>query len=134
MRLGRVFFKEKNMIEIIAFDEPNIIGFRLDGKLDNDGYNRMVAEIQQALNNNDKIRIYAEVEKFGGMSLEKFFENFKVKFGFFKELDKFEKEAIVSDKQWLASMTKLSDKLFPSVEVRYFSFENKADALAWVKD
>jgi hypothetical protein len=48
-------------------------------------------------------------------------------------LDKFEKEAIVSDKQWLETMIKLSDKLFPSVEVRYFSFENKADALAWVK-
>ncbi len=121
------------MIEIINFDEPNIIGFRLDSKIDNDGYDRAVTEIQQALDNNDKISIYAEVEKFGGLSIEKFFENFKVKFGFLKELDKFEKEAIVSDKQWLETMIKLSDKLFPSVEVRYFSFEDKEDALAWVK-
>ena len=121
------------MIEIIHFDKPNVIGFRLDGKIDDDGYDRAIAKIQQALDNNDKISIYAEVEKFGGLSIEKFFENFKVKFGFLKELDKFEKEAIVSDKQWLETMIKLSDKLFPSVEVRYFSFENKADALAWVK-
>ena len=122
------------MIEIIPFDEPNVVGFRLDGKIDDDGYDQAVAEIEQALEKNDKISIYAEVEKFGGMSLEKFFENFKVKFGFFRELDRFEKEAIVSDKQWLERMIKLSDKLFPSVEVRYFSFENKADALAWVKN
>jgi len=121
------------MIEIINFDEPDIIGFRLDGKIDDAGYDGAVAKIQQALDNNHKISIYAEVEKFGGMSIDKFFENFKVKFDFLKELDKFEKEAIVSDKQWLASMIKLSDKLFPSVEVRYFSFENKADALAWVR-
>lgn len=122
------------MIEIIPFDEPNIIGFRLDGKIDDESYDQAVAEIQQALDNNDNISIYAEVEKFGGMSIEKFFDNFKVKFGFLKELDKFEKEAIVSDKQWLESMIKLSDKLFPSVEVRYFSFENKDDALAWIKN
>ena len=122
------------MIEIIPFDESNVVGFRLDGRIDDVDYDQTVAEIQQALDNNKKIRIYAEVENFGGMSVEKFFENFKVKFGFFKELDRFEKEAIVSDKQWLASIIKLSDKLFPSVEVRYFSSENKADALAWVKN
>ena len=121
------------MIEIIPFDEPNIIGFRLDGKIDDDGYNRAVAEIQQALDNNHKIRIYAEVEKFGGMSLEKFFENFKVKFGFLDEFDKFVKGAVVSDKRSLQSMIKLSDKLFPSVKVRYFSYDDRQNALAWVK-
>lgn len=121
------------MIEIIPFDEPDIIGFRLDGKIDDAGYDQAVAEIQQAIANNNKISIYAEVVKFGGMSIETFFENFKIKFGFLKELDKFEKEAIVSDKQWLESMIKLSDKLFASVEVRYFPFEDKEDALTWVK-
>jgi hypothetical protein len=122
------------MIETIRFDEPNVVGLRLDGKIDNDSYDRTIAEIQNALDNNDKIRIYAEVVKFGGISVEKFFENFKVKFGFFKELDKFEKEAIVSDKQWIEGLVKAGDKLFPSVEVRYFSFDDKEDALAWVKD
>jgi hypothetical protein len=122
------------MIKILPFDEPNIIGFRLGGQIDDAGYDQAVAEIQQALDNNNKIRIYAEVEKFGGMTPEKFFENFKVKFGFFKELNKFEKEAIVSNKQWLASMTKLSDRLFPSVEVRYFPFEDKDEALTWIKN
>ena len=121
------------MIEIIPFDEPNVIGFRLDGKIDDDSYDRVVVEIQQALDNNDKIRIYAEVKKFGEMSIEKFFENFKVKFGFFQELDKFEKEAIVSEKKWIETLVKVSDPLFPSVEVRYFSFEEKDQALTWVK-
>jgi hypothetical protein len=59
------------MIKIIPFEEPNIIGFRLDGKIDVAGYDQAVAKIQQALDSNDRISIYAEVEKFGGMSIEK---------------------------------------------------------------
>ncbi len=51
----------------------------------------------------------------------------------FKELDKFEKEAIVSDKKWLETWIKIGDKLFPSVEVKYFPTEEKEEALVWVK-
>ena len=82
------------MIEIIPFDESNVVGFRLDGRIDDVDYDQTVAEIQQALDNNKKIRINAEVENFGGMSVEKFFENFKVKFGFFKELDRFTRKTL----------------------------------------
>lgn len=61
------------------------------------------------------------------------FENLKVKSQLFRQLEKFEKEAIVSDKRWIETLVKISDKLFPSVEVRYFTFDEQADALAWVR-
>ena len=122
------------MIEIIPFEESNIIGFRLDGKIDDESFNQTVTGIQAALENNQKIRIYAEVEKLGGMSLETFFENLKAKIEFLGELEKFEREAVVSDKSWVETLVKISDKLFPSVDVKHFSFDEKNDALAWIKN
>ncbi len=51
------------MIELIPFEEPNVVGFRLDGKMDDDSYHQAIAAIDDALKTNDKIRIYAEVVK-----------------------------------------------------------------------
>ena len=89
------------MIEIVPFEEAHIVGFRLKGKIDDDSYNTAIAAIDAALANNDTINIYAEVVSIGGMSVDVFFENIKVKFNYMKQLDKFDKEAIVTDKQWL---------------------------------
>ena len=92
---------------------------------------------QQILNYIDvpSIDEYAsKVEKLGGMSLETFFENLKAKIEFLGELEKFEREAVVSDKSWVETLVKISDKLFPSVDVKHFSFDEKNDALAWIKN
>ena len=121
------------MIEIIPFDEGNIVGFKLAGKIDDQSYHNAVNAINAALENNNKIRIYAEVVSIGGMSLDAFFDNIKTKFGYFRELDRFEKEAVVSDKKWIESLVGISDAIFRSVEVRHFSFEETEEALDWVK-
>ena len=59
------------------------------------------------------------------------FDLFIVKIEFFGELEKFEKEAVVSDKSWMETVVKISDKIFPSVDVKHFSFDEKDDALVW---
>ena len=120
------------MIELISFEEPNIVGFRLDGKIDEESFDKAVAAIEEVLANNERIRIYAEVKSLGGMSLETFFENLKFKSQLFRQLEKFEKEAIVSDRGWIEKLVKVSDKLFPSVDVKYFGFDEKEEALAWI--
>jgi hypothetical protein len=122
------------MIDLIQFEEPNIVGFRLDGQIDEESFHNAVAAIEDALANNEGIRVYAEVKRVGGMPLETFFENLKVKSQLFRQLEKFEKEAVVSDKSWVETLVKVSDRLFPSVEVRYFTFDEQEKALAWVTD
>lgn len=121
------------MIEIIPFEEANIVGLKLAGKIDEESYNTAINAINMALEKNPKIRIYAEVVSIGGMSLETFFENIRVKFQYFRELDRFEKEAVVSDKKWLEPLVDISDAIFRSVDVKYFPFENKKEALEWIR-
>ena len=67
------------------------------------------------------------------MSIETFFENLKFKFQLLGELNRFEKEAIVTDKGWVENAAKVANSLFPGIEVRRFSFDEKDRALAWIK-
>lgn len=120
------------MIDPIPFEAPNVIGFKVNGSIDDEGFRQAVNEIETALKNDQPVRVYAEVEALGGLSIDTFFENLKFKFQLFGQLDRFEKEAIVSDKRWIETLTKAGDKLFPSIEVKYFSFAQKDEALAWI--
>ena len=121
------------MIEIIRFEEPNVIGFRVDGKIDDDSFKKAMESINAALGHAQKLSVYAEVKSLGGMSIETFFENLKFKFQILGELDRFDKEAVVTDKRWLETVTKVVDKLFPSIEVRCYPFDDRDKALAWIK-
>ena len=116
-----------------SFQEANIIGLKLDGAIDDEAFDAAIAAINHALDNNEKIRIYAEVTSIGGMSLETFFENIKVKSRLLRQVSQFEKEAIVSDKKWIETLIPIADKLFPTVEVRHFSFDEITEAQAWIR-
>ncbi|MBE9167225.1 STAS/SEC14 domain-containing protein [Pleurocapsales cyanobacterium LEGE 06147] len=39
---------------------------------------------------------------------------------------------MVSEKGWLEKLASVSDKLFPSIEVKHFLFTEKEKALDWV--
>ena len=51
----------------------------------------------------------------------------------FPHLRNFEKKAVVSEKGWVEKLIDIGDKLFPSIEVRHFSFDQKDEAIKWVQ-
>ena len=61
------------MLEIIPFEEKHIVGLRLEGSIDGGGLERAFAKFREALEDNDKIRVYVEVEGIGWESTETFF-------------------------------------------------------------
>ena len=121
------------MLEIIPFEEKNIIGFRLEGSIDDDGLDRGFEELREVLEGNDKVRVYAEVENIGWESVETFFRNMKMKLEVLGEIGKFEREAVVSDKGWLEIATKIGDILLPGLDVRHFPVAEKERALEWIR-
>jgi hypothetical protein len=40
---------------------------------------------------------------------------------------------VVSDKSWVETLVKIGDKLFPGVDVKYFSFDEKDSAIGGLK-
>lgn len=82
------------MIEPIPLAIDNVVGFRIDGKINADDVSRITDVIEARLRRYPKLRVYAEVERFSGMSVEAFLKDILFALRHLKE---FEREAIVFD-------------------------------------
>ena len=118
------------MLEIIPFEEGNVIGLRLDGRIEDQELDQVTEQIEDMLKDHDKLRIYLEFEEFGTMSVNTFMKNLHLKLTHWHY---FEKEAVVSDKGWLESWIEIADKLFPYIEVKHFSMDEKKEAKEWLR-
>ena len=110
------------MIELIPTNTDNLIGCKIDGKINTEDVVRIAEYIEDKFMKNKRPRIYVEVIKLEGISLEALFEDLKLGI---KHFNDFDKKAIVTDKEWMKKVTAVGDKVFPNIEVRCFSFEVK---------
>ena len=117
------------MLEIIPFEEDNIIGFRLEGRIEEESFDEAVAQMEEKLKKHEKLRVYAEIEEIGGMNVNTFMKDIHFKLKHFTD---FEKEAVVSDKGWLEAWIGIADKIFPHIEVKHFSMDEKEEAKEWL--
>ncbi|MBC6418162.1 MAG: STAS/SEC14 domain-containing protein [Prochloron sp. SP5CPC1] len=118
------------MIEEISVPADNVIGFCIAGKVEKQDMTKVIDRIKTVLASHDTFNIYVEIKEFDGVSLGVILEKIKA----LSTLTKFKKEAIVSSKEWIKKFTAIADKLFPSIEVKHFSFEEKHQALKWVQE
>lgn len=118
------------MLEIIPFEEGNIIGFRLSGKMEDDEFDEIVVRMGGMLKEHKKLRVYAEVEEFKGMSVNTFMKDIHYSLKHWRDI---EKEAVVSDKGWLKAWVGFAGSLVPGIEVKHFSFEEIEKAKEWVR-
>ncbi|MDJ0625037.1 MAG: STAS/SEC14 domain-containing protein [Candidatus Caenarcaniphilales bacterium] len=119
------------MIELFDVSD-NVLGFKMDGSISPQEFDEIVKKVDKKVIDAEgrKLRVYAEIVELGMIPPEKFIDNIKFKFKHFKD---FEKEAVVSDKKWLNTFISVTEKFFPSIEAKTFSFEEKDEALKWVQ-
>jgi len=118
------------MLEIIPFEEGNIIGFRLSGKMADDEFDELISRMEGVLKEHKKLRVYAEMEEFKGMSVNTFMKDLHYGLKHWRDI---EREAVVSDKGWIKSWIGFASKIVPHIEVRVFSFEESEKAKEWVR-
>ena len=117
------------MIELLSIPADHVIGVRIAGKLEKADIDKTAKAIEAKLTVHDKVNIYAEITSFEGITLDALVADMKF---VFPHLRDFAKKAVVSEKHWIEKLVAIGDKLFPSVEVRHFSFDQKEEALKWV--
>jgi hypothetical protein len=118
------------MLKEIKFDDQRIVGMIFDGGITLEEIERFWTKIEGMLEKEKRLRVYAEVRNFGMMEPKAWFKNIPKKIQHFSD---FEMEAIVSDKPWLELLAKVSDRLFPSIKVKHFSFDEVDKAKAWIQ-
>lgn len=116
-------------VQLITHKPDNIIGLDIDGWINAQDIDRIIKPIEPRLERGERLRIYAEVNHWSGMSLEAFVKDLRFSL---KHLQDFDKEAIVSDRKWLESLAALGNTLFSGIEVKHFTPAEKDKALKWL--
>ena len=75
------------------------------------------------------MRVYVEMERFGGVALNTLLED--LKFGIHHWQD-VERKVVVSDADWVHRLGRLSSRLFSNIQVQVFEREQAEEAKAWV--
>jgi hypothetical protein len=118
------------VIETIQMDSPNILGFKLSGKLHDEDYKTFVPTVEAAVTAEGKVRLFAQLEDFHGWDMRASWDDFK--FGLKHNRD-IERVAMVGDHKWERWMSVLC-RPFTSAKVRYFDVSEIDAARNWVAE
>lgn len=117
------------MIEIIDTGADYVLGCKIDGRIEKEDIEKITVHVEEKLKTHKKLRIYVEVEKIGLIKPEALFADIQLALKHFK---KFEKKAVVTDKEWMIKLTPIFDKIFPNIDLKCFDYSKKNEALEWV--
>jgi hypothetical protein len=121
------------MLEMLT--APDQIGaYKLSGTLTEEDFDRIVADIEDRLARHRKVGIVVDMTGFHDITLRAGVKDLRYGFGKILEWNRFPREAIITDKQWLKMLAKLAGPLVPFVEVRTFEPGAEAAAVAWVAE
>ena len=92
--------------------------------------NEVIKAVEEKFLQSEQVSIYVEVDTFGGITLDALIADLKFALPNFK---RFSKKAVITEKKWIERWIEIADPLFPSIQVRHFTHEQKAEAIAWLK-
>ena len=117
------------MLTLIPFDDDRVVGARISGKITRGEFDSVTAALEAALQKHETVRFYAEMETFGGVSMDVLFQDLKFGLTHWKHFDR---ETVVTDKDWMRRLSVLADKLLPSIDVKVFPSDEADAAKAWI--
>lgn len=118
------------MIEMIPGLPDNVVGFVGKGEVTREDYeNTLDPEVERALGKHDKIRLlYVLGKDFTGISGGAMWADGKIGM---KHFDRWERMAVVSDKDWIRHTIDAVGWLLPA-RVRTYTVDDEADASEWI--
>ena len=120
------------MLEIVDLG-PEVLGYRADGKIEGADVARVFAELDRKLAASDRVRVYAEVVSFSGMTPDALWREIQGSFGRMSTLGKIPRAALVTDIGWIRSAGVLQDRLFSGIEIRTFTLAEAEQARTWIR-
>ena len=112
---------------------PDILGYRVDGKIDRADIERAFAEFDRLVATDRKIRVYVEVQSLGGITPEALWRDMQLGVPRLKDLGRVEKMALVTEVDWLRSAAGMGSALPGLLRLRTFTGAEQAEARAWIQ-
>jgi hypothetical protein len=121
------------MLEIL--DAPDhVAAFALSGTLTEEDLDKVIADIESRLERHDRIGILADMTGFRDVTVRAGLKDLRYSFGRLRDLKRFPREAVITDRHWLATLVRAADPIIPFVSVRTFGPDEREAALAWAAD
>ncbi len=119
------------MVEILPAPEY-VAAFRISGTLLGEDYDELIPAIEAKLEHNEEIGVLADMTDFDHMTAKALQRDLAYAISKLGEYSRFRRAAVISDKRWIETTTKLADKLFPQIEMRVFYKGELEEAMRWV--
>lgn len=118
------------MIELLHFDSPRVVGFKMSGKLHDADYQKFVPLVDDAIARSGKVRLLAQFHDFHGWDMHALWEDIKFST---THCTKIERIAMVGDKTWEKWMASVC-KPFTMARIRYFDATQIDAAKTWLEE
>lgn len=122
------------MLTIIP-ESDAVIAFEIDGRIDKDDVERVIAVVDTKLTERPgALSILVIVREVGMFTPAAIARDLQYSLGRFRDLSRFRRVAVVTDKSWVRSLVGLQDLAMPMVDIKAFALADDDIARLWVKN
>ncbi|WP_380872948.1 hypothetical protein ACFB49_38440 [Sphingomonas sp. DBB INV C78] len=119
------------MLEILPSPE-NVAAYKLSGIVDADDYDRLIADLEERLKGREKWGVLADLSEFKDITLQAAGKDLRYGLSKLFQLSRFPREAVITDKQWIRTLSKVASPFIPFMEIRCFDPGEQDKAMEWV--
>jgi hypothetical protein len=122
---------EDVMIEILSLDD-RVAAFALKGRIDAEDYEGILRVVNAKLKEHGRIGIFADMTALEDITGEALVKDLRYGMSKLGELQRFARNALVTDKSWIAAVVETVQPFFPQMQMRVFRESERDAAKAWV--
>lgn len=121
------------MLEVLTAPD-HVAAYKLSGTLTEEDYDRIVADIEAKLDRHERLGLLIDLTGFHDLTLRAGLKDIRYSLGKMWQLRRFPREAVITDKAWIATLAQIASPLVPFIEIRTFKPGESDVALAWASD
>jgi len=121
------------MLEVLPSSD-NVAAVAISGTLTGADYDRIIAEVEGKLARRERIGVLLDLAGFEDFTAEAAWKDFRYDLSKLFELERFPREAIVSNKQWMRVAAAIANPILPHVEIRVFNEGAREEAMRWASE
>lgn len=121
------------MLEILPAPD-HVAAYRLSDTLTEADYEKVIADIEARLDRHERVSVVADLTGFHDITLRAGLMDLRYGFSKLGSLNRFPREALITDKHWLATMAQMIGPLVPFVAIRTFKPGETDAAVTWAAD
>ena len=107
---------------------PGIIAMTVNGRVEKADIERAMEAIRAAKAESEKVSFLADLRGFAGFGIAAFLEDLRQSIGELRDLSRYERLAVVTDKRWVEWLSRAEGAVLPSMSVRVFGSDRIDDA------